>query len=252
MASFLGTLFGGGAEKEAADKNRALYSQYGTLGSGYLDSGLAGSKDALGQAKSEYDALNPTYTGALTMLGNAYGLNGPAGTQAAQSSFTSSPYAGLGEQAGLDAISRQRAATGMLDSGNANIDYLNFAQKNTNDQYNNWLQGLTGLSNNALTVAGAKSGVDTGLANLYQTDATNRVGLQGNVTSGDANANVLQAQGEAAGAKNLLGAGLSLATLGVGGGFGGGSLGGLGSALKSATPGNGTGMLFNNSSWGFG
>jgi hypothetical protein len=32
MASFLDTLFGGGAEKEAADKNKALYSQYGTLG----------------------------------------------------------------------------------------------------------------------------------------------------------------------------------------------------------------------------
>jgi hypothetical protein len=76
------------------------------------------------------------------------------------------------------------------------------------------------------------------LANLYQTDATNRVGLQGNVTSGDASANVLQAQGEAAGAKNLLGAGLSLASLaagGVGGGLGGmlGGSGGMGSALGS-------------------
>lgn len=251
MAGFFDTLFGGGAEKEAADKNRQLYAQYGTLGTGYLDSGLAGSKDALGQAKSEYDAINPTYTGALTMLGNAYGLNGASGSQAAQSSFTTSPGYQQGIDAGLSAISRQRAATGMLDSGNANIDYLNFAQNNQNQQYQNWLQGLTGLSNNALTVAGAKSGVDTSLANLYQTDATNRVGLQGNVTSGDANANVLQAQGEAAGAKNLLGAGLSLASLAAGSNVLG-SGGGFGSALKSASPGNGTGMLFNNSSWGFG
>jgi hypothetical protein len=237
MADFLSTLFGGGAEKEAADKNRQLYAQYGQLGTGYLDKGFAGSQDALGQAKSEYDALNPTYTGALTMLGNAYGLNGASGNQAAQSSFTTSPGYQQGIDAGLTAINRRRVAGGMLDSGNADLDALNFAQNNQNQQYQNWLQGLTGLSNNALTVAGAKSGVDTSLANLYQTDATNRVGLQGNVTSGDANANVLQAQGESAGAKNLLGAGLSLASLAAGGGLGGGigsllgGAGGMGSAL---------------------
>jgi len=243
MAGFFETLFGGGAEKEAADKNRQLYSTYGTLGSGYLDKGFAGSQGALGQAKSEYDAINPTYTGALTQLGNAYGLNGPAGTQAAQSAFTTGPGYQQGIDAGLSAISRQRAATGMLDSGNANIDYLNFAQNNQNQQYDKWLQGLTGLSNNALTVAGAKSGVDNSLAGLYQTDASNRVGLQGNVTSGGANANVLQAQGEAAGAKNLLGVGMSLASLAAGG-LGGGGLGSAlsGSLGKALIPSSGVGI----------
>lgn len=233
MASFLSTMFGGGAESEAADKNRALYGQYGAAGMGYLDSGLAGSKDALASAKAEYNPYAQAGSGALTMLGNAYGLNGAAGTQAAQSSFTTSPYAGLGEQAGLDAISRQRAATGMLDSGNANIDYLNFAQKNTNDQYNNWLSGLSGLTNTGLQAASGQSGVDQSLSGLYQTDATNRVGLQGNVTSGDASANVLQAQGEAAGAKNLLGAGLSLASLAAGAPMGGAGMGGALGGLTS-------------------
>jgi hypothetical protein len=225
MAGLLSTMFGGGAESEAADKNRALYANYGTVGQGYLNNGLTNSTNALTTAKGEFDSLNPT----LTMLGNAYGLNGQSGSQAAQSAFTTGPGYQQGIDAGLDAISRQRAATGMLDSGNANIDYLNFAQNNQNQQYQNWLSGLSGFAGTQLGVAGAKSGVDTSLANLYQTDATNRVGLEGNVTSGDANANVLQAQGEAAGAKNLLGAGLSLASLAAGaGGMGGGMGGALG------------------------
>jgi hypothetical protein len=238
MAGFFDTLFGGGAEKEAADKNKALYAQYGTLGTGYLDTGLAGSKDALAQAKAEYNPYSQAGQGALAMLGNAYGLNGASGNAAASSAFTTAPGYQQGIDAGLTAINRRRAAGGMLDSGNADLDALTFAQNGQNQQYQNWLTGLTGLSNTGLTAASGQSGVDTNLANLYQTDATNRVGLQGNVTSGDASANVLQAQGEAAGAKNLLGAGLSLASLaagGVGGGLGGmlGGSGGMGSALGS-------------------
>lgn len=229
MASFLSTMFGGGAESEAADKNRALYGQYGQAGMGYLDQGLTNSQNALGTAKSEYDTLNPT----LTMLGNAYGLNGASGSQAAQSAFTTGPGYEQGIDAGLNAISRQRAATGMLDSGNANLDYMNFAQNNQNQQWNNWLTGLNGYAGTQAGVAGAKAGVDTSLANLYQTDATNRVGLQGNVTSGDASANVLQAQGEAAGAKNLLGAGLSLASLAAGAPMGGAGMGGALGGLTS-------------------
>ena len=96
------------------------------------------------------------------------------------------------------------------------------------------------------------AGVDTNLANLYQTDANNRVNLQGNVTSGNAGANTLQAQGEAAGAKNLLGAGLGVASMALGGGLGGiGSA--FGNAATSATGmGNGGGMFFNGSPWKFG
>jgi hypothetical protein len=231
MAGFFDTVFGGGAEKEAADKNRALYSQYGTVGTGFLDNGLAGSKDALAQAKAEYNPYATAGTGALAMLGNAYGLNGAAGNAAASSAFTTAPGYDQGINSGLNAISRQRAATGMLDSGNTNVDYLNYAQNNQNQQYNNWLTGLTGLSNTGLQAASGQAGADTSLASLYQNDATNRVSLQGNVTSGNAGANTLQAQGEAAGAKNLLGAGMSLATLAAGGGGSGGS-GGLGSILK--------------------
>jgi hypothetical protein len=250
MADIFSTLFGGGAEKEAADANKALYAQYGTTGLGYLDSGLTNSTNALNTAKAEFNPYSQAGQSALTMLGNAYGLNGASGNAAASSAFTTSPGYDQGIDAGLSAISRQRAATGMLDSGNANIDYLNFAQNNQNQQYDNWLSGLTGLTSTGLQAASGQSGVDTNLSNLYQNDAQNRVSLQGNVTSGDAAANTLQAQGEAAGAKNLLGAGLGIASIAAGGG----GLGSLGSSLGSAlgVPGGAGSSLFKNASWGFG
>jgi hypothetical protein len=230
MAGFFDTLFGGGAEKEAADKNRALYSQYGQLGTGYLDTGFSGSKDALATAKGEFTPLSALYSKGSNLYADALGLNGAEGGARASSAFTTQPGYQAGIDAGIDVLNRRRAAGGMLNSGNADLDALTFGQNQQNQQFNNWLTNLGGYDQKSLTTAGAMAGVDTGLANLYQTDASNRVGLQGNVTSGDASANVLQAQGEAAGAKNLLGAGLGVASLAMGGG----GLSGLGSAFGKA------------------
>lgn len=230
MAGFFDTLFGGGAEKEAADKNRALYAQYGQLGSGFLDTGFAGSKDALATAKGEFTPLSQLYTKGSNLYADALGINGAEGNTRAAGAFTTQPGYQAGIDAGIDVLNRRRAAGGMLASGNADLDALTFGQNSQNQQYNNWLTNLGGYDQKALTTAGAMAGVDTGLSNLYQSDASNRVGLQGNVTSGDANANVLQAQGEASGAKNLLGLGLGIGQLALGGG----GLGGLGSAFSGA------------------
>lgn len=230
MAGFFDTLFGGGAEKEAAEKNKQLYAQYGQLGTGYLDSGFTGSKDALATAKGEFTPLSALYSKGSNLYADALGLNGAEGGARASSAFTTQPGYQAGIDAGIDVLNRRRAAGGMLNSGNADLDALTFGQNQQNQQYNNWLTNLGGYDQKSLTTAGAMAGVDSGLSNLYQTDASNRVGLQGNVTSGNANANVLQAQGEAAGAKNLLGAGLGVASLAMGGMGGGmGGLGGLGS-----------------------
>jgi hypothetical protein len=230
MASFFDNLFGGGAEKEAADKNRALYAQYGQQGTDFLNSGMAGSKDALATAKAEYAPLSQMYNKGASLYGDALGVNGAAGTANAQGAFTSSPGYQWQLGQGMDAINRRRAAGGMLNSGNADLDALTYGQGLAKQDYGSWLSNLSGYDNKAMGTTSAMAGVDTNLANLYQSDATNRVGLQGNVTSGDAQANNLQAQGEAAGAKNLLGAGLGVASLAMGG-MGGGGLSSLGSAF---------------------
>lgn len=230
MASFLSTLFGGGAEKEAADKNRALLSDYLGKGTAALDTGMAGSTGALGSARDTLAGLQAKYGAGTDLYMNALGVNGADAAKAAQSAFTTGPGYQMGVDAGLDAINRRRAAGGMLDSGNADLDALTFAQNGQNQQWNGWLQNLGGLVAPETNAATGVANTDMNLSNLYQNDATNRIGLYGNYTSGNASANNMQAAGEAAGAKNLLSGGLSLATLGTN--LAGG--GGLGSLLRKA------------------
>lgn len=235
--SFLGDLFGGGAEKRAAEANRGLLSDYLGKGTAALDTAYGNSQGYLNNALGAYTPLSDLagqYRQGTDLYLNALGVNGAAGTQAAQDAFTTGPGYQQGIDAGLDAINRRRAAGGMLDSGNADLDALNFAQNNQNTQYNNWLSNLAGLNQNALSAtsgaAQGQAGAYGALSDLSQTDATNRIGLYGNVTSGNVSANNMQAAGEAAGAKNLLGGALSLAQLGLTAG----GVGGFGSGFKKA------------------
>ena len=243
MASFFDTLFGGGAERDAAEKNRALYADYLSKGNTALDSGLTNSLGALGKAGDIYGNLQGKYGAGTSLYLDALGVNGADKAQAAQSSFTNNPGNDAAIKAGLDTLNRRRAAAGMLDSGNADLDALTFGQNLQNQQYNGWLDRLGGLVSPEMTAASGAAGNQTNIANLYQNDATNRIGLQGNYTSGVTGANNYEAAGASAGAKNLLGGALSLATLGtsLAGGGGLGSL--LGGGGRAST------MNYGGQSW---
>lgn len=244
MAGFFDTLFGGGAEKEAADKNRQLYQNYLTNGLGYLDNAYGTSKDALNTAYGSLSGLGQKY-GAATSLGlDALGVNGADAAAKAWQSYTSGPQYTTDVNAGLDAINRRRAAGGMLNSGNADIDAQTLGQTLENKNSNQWLSNLLGFTNPELSATTGAAGVQQSLSDLAQNDATNRIGLQGNYTSGNASANNMQAAGEAAGAKNALSGALGLAQLGMSA-FGGG--GGFGSILGGgAGKLTGTDLALNN------
>jgi hypothetical protein len=229
MAGFFDTLFGGGAEREAADKNRALLAQYQATGLDQLAQGYQTGQTNLGSAIGAYDplaALGKKYGGASDLYLGALGAAGPAGTEAARAAFTNAPgYTGA-ITAGLDAINRRRGVGGMYGSGNADEDALTFAQNLQNQQYNTWLQNLAGAGQTGVQATGAaatgQAGGYTNLANLAQNYAGAQTGLEGSVATGLQNANIGEAAGQAAGAKNLLGAGFSLASLGLGIPLGGG------------------------------
>lgn len=243
MAGFFDSLFGGGNEREAADKNRAELAGYLTKGLGYLDSGLANSKGALDNAGGIYGGLQNKYGAGTSLYLDALGVNGADKANTAQQSFTTGPGYQAGIDAGLDTLNRRRAGAGMLDSGNADIDAITFGQNAQNKEYGGWLDRLSGLVSPEMAAGAGAAGNQTNLANLYQSDATNRIGLQGNVTSGNIGANNYQAAGASAGAKNLLGGALSLATLGTS--LAGG--GGLGSFLGGG--GNQSSMNYGGQSW---
>jgi hypothetical protein len=306
MASFFGSLFGGESEREAADRNRQQYGLYNTTATGALDTGLnrsvgavtdasnqagnylgnnmglygdlrtagtgildrgrADSLATLNPALQNYQGLQSKYGAGTDLYLNSLGVNGAAGNQAAVDAFQAGPGYEFTRDEGLNAINRRRAASGMLNSGNADADAIRFGTGLANQTYGGWqdrlgglinpemaaASGATGVSNNITNLIGADTaarlGLETGvtqgqagtntaqannavalgnsLGSLYTGDATNRVGVAGNVTSGNVSANNLQAQGEAQGARNGLGAALSLASIAAGG-AGGGSFGSL-------------------------
>lgn len=238
MASFLSTLFGGGAEKEAANKNNIIGQVAHDRNMGFLDSGLGRSSGYLNNALGAYDslgALGDKY-GAATSLGlNALGVNGGDAANTAWQSFTNNPGTTQAIDAGLDTINRRRAAGGMLGSGNADLDALQFGQNLQNQQQNTWLQNLLGFTSPELSatsgaVAG-RAGAYGGLADLYSQDAANRIGVTNGLATGMMQGNQQIAAGQASGARNLLGAGMGLASMamgGMGGGFGFGGTAGSG------------------------
>lgn len=325
MAGFFSTLFGGGAERDAADRNRATYGQYqdnsfGALDRGYgtatgaVNTGYGSANDRLGANSGLYgDMLNSgnatldrnlnsglaALNGAGTAYGdlakkygagtnlylNSLGVNGAAGNTAAQNAFQAGPGYEFTRDQGLEALNRRRAAAGMLNSGNADADAIRFGTGLADQTYGSWQDRLAGLINPELqaTAGGAgvagniasvygndsaqrlgllnnvtagRAGVNTAqaandvalgnsLANLATNDATNRTGVYGNVTQGNVAASNQQAAGEASGARNLLNAGMGLASLAAGG-MGGGSFGSLFGGSGGAGLLGGGGTLYGN------
>lgn len=236
MASWWDTAFGGGAEKEAAEKNRALLGQYNTDAMGYLKTGYDTGTGYLNKAIGAYSPLSEIatkYGKAGDLYLDAMGVNGPEGTSRAQASFTAAPGYQYTLNQTLDALDRRRAIGGMFSSGNADLDTMNATSNLANQGWQSWLAGLQGAGqtgiNAAATAAGGVAGGYGALSNLASQYAQNQTGVASNVVSGNMDANKLQAAGEAAGAKNLLGAGLSLASLAATGGASGlgGALNGL-------------------------
>ena len=239
------TLFSGGAQQTAATANAGALGGYQNTANTALAGGYNTGSSALNSAVGAYTplaSLGTQYNQAGNLLLGAEGAGGAAGTKAAQNAFTNAPgYTGAID-AGTQAILRQMGTSGMGNSGNAAEDVGTFTQNLQNQQYNTWLQNLQQTAGMGLqATGGAAAGQAAGygsLANLATNYGEDQTGVAGNVASGTMADNNMVAAGDAAGAKNLLGAGLSLATLGLGGNPFGGSLTG-----GSASAGGGSSLL---------
>ena len=234
-------MFGGGAEKRAAEANRRVTENYGREAQGYLTTGYDTGVTNLNKGIAAYDplvSLGKKYGAGGDLWLDSMGVNGPGGNQRATDAFQTTPGFALTQKAALEGIDRRRAIGGMYASGNADIDTGDWITKNLYEQqYAPWAAGLerAGQQGGGYT-AGAAAGQAGGygsLASLAQQYANSQSGVAGNVATGMTGANNLQAQGEASGAKNLLGAGLSLASLAAAPFTGGASLAGMGSSLFS-------------------
>jgi len=258
MAGFFDTLFSGGAEREAAERNRQLTSQYGTDAQGYLKTGYDTGVGNINQAIGAYQPLSDLaqgYNKGGALYLDALGVNGPEGNARATGSFQAGPGYNFATNNAEQAIARRRANSVMYDSGNTDLDLNTAIQGLANQEYGNWQTRLQGAGQTGVGLTGAAAqGQATGygnLANLAGKYAGDQTGVVGNQLSSNVNSSNLQAQGEASGARNLLGAGMSLASLAMGG-----MGGGLGSSLSSGASslfGSGMGQQWqqnNPGAWG--
>src|SRR5215467_7870263 len=125
MADFFSTLFGGGAEKEAADRDRALAAQYQTDAQKALSTGYATGSQALNSAVGAFTPLadlGKTYSsGAPTLMG-ALGVGTPDQVAAARDAFQKSPAYDFNMGQMIQAL--QRANPNMTNSGNIMLDAM--------------------------------------------------------------------------------------------------------------------------------
>lgn len=245
MASFFSNLFGGGAEREAADRNRneavthylrgsdALnrglrrsedtlrggvnsantwqaqnYGLYGDLhnaGNSILDRGRAGGLAALERADAAWDplaALGAKYGASTDLYLDSLGVRGAEGNQRAVDAFQSAPGYNFTLDQGLQALNRRRAAAGMLNSGNADIDALTYGTGLANQTYGAWQDRLAGFVNPELSAtsgaATGQAGVARDAANVHQQDTLSRLALAQGVTAGQAGANTARGASDVA------------------------------------------------------
>jgi hypothetical protein len=177
MASFLESLFGlnqGGDTIATAKKNQGLVNQLDTTGTGYLTEAKGITDDYLNLGKS-----------GATAYADALGLNGAGGSSAAMDRFTTSPGYDFALDQGLQALERRSAMGGRLNSGQNDIDLLQYGVKTANDEWDDWLdrlggynsmytQGVGGATKSLGDLTTFKEGITTGLID------TNNQKLEGN------------------------------------------------------------------------
>jgi len=124
------------------------------------------AQSAVDQAIGYYEPYYDAGVNSLTMLGNALGLNGAEGNAAATSAFQASPGYNFTLDQGIGALDRSAAARGLLNSGNQTGDVLQYATGLANQDYNNWLSGVGGLSQLGMTATQGMAGEQNTLAGL--------------------------------------------------------------------------------------
>lgn len=195
---FLSDLFGG-ATKDAAKKNMAAIGNFDKQGQGWIDAGSAEAKGYLEDAGDIYSGLADRSLANLDFYKDALGLNGADGSAAALDRFQTGPGYEFQMNQGLDALDRRAAARGMLNSGNTNIDTLNYSQGLANQEWGGYLDRLQGFDSqqnaNYLAGLGGEAGSLGSLADLAGQTTDRRLGLGSAVLGARMGANNQLAEG---------------------------------------------------------
>lgn len=230
---WLGDLLGlnkGKATISAADQNKALLSDLSSQITGMIDTGSSKQQGYL-NTSNDLASLGPNAKG---IMGDIYGLNGADGTARARDAFTTGPGFQFALDTGINALERRGAARGNLQSGNTDLGTLDYANGLASQEWNNWVNGVTGGIDRNISTLGD-------LASQVGGDTASRISLAGDIGSGTMAANNQTAAGKEAGQGSLwdlLGnvAGVAGSVAGLNFGKGTGAAASMGSAAKAAAP----------------
>lgn len=190
-----------------------------TTANSYLDRGLnqySGiTQDYLAKAQGAYDPLKPYETAGtdtLSLLRNALGLNGEAGSKSFFDNLQNSAGYQDANQAGIDALDASAAARGSLHSGGQNRDLFKWGGQFFNNFANNRIGQLTGLLTPTMGVGTGVAGARSGLFSQAGSDLANaELGTNQLKASGATSLGNATAQSRGTGINNILGVGNMLA-----------------------------------------
>lgn len=116
------------------------------------------------QAIDYFTPLAHTYNRGVEQYADAMGVNGQEGYDQAGHRFHTSPGYEFQVDQGLDALERRASARGQLGSGNLSADTMQYMQGLADQEWDDYLNNLSGYNALATDVAGRMGDIRTGTA----------------------------------------------------------------------------------------
>lgn len=219
-------VYGGLIDENRGQRNTSLgeLEDYGDAGRGLASEGFERARgDLIGGASSAINMIGDNYLDPLQdtqgMLSDAQGLNGPGGSDRAQAAFRAGPGYEFMLDQGLDAITRNANAGGMLASGNMLRESQQFGSGLANQEWQNWMKNLQGRESLYAPLAerqadfmgelGRNLGtLDTGEGQLYHSSFNDEAQRRANLRLGHV--------GQETGAAGIFGPALASTNLAIG------------------------------------
>jgi hypothetical protein len=199
--SFLGSFFG-------SDQKKAINQGY-KQSNALMEKGYGDATGYYNQAASSFDPYVQQGQQGQQAYTNALGLNGAAGSQAAYDAYASNPAMQAANNYGMDSLSKKYNALGQSDSGANRLAMARAGVEN----YDRYLNHLSGLGQQGLQATGAQSGVRQGQGDMA-------MGYGATLAGNAINKGNALAQASNIGINNLLGVaglGIKAYTAGMGG-----------------------------------
>lgn len=147
-----------------------------------LGKGFDAARGSYGDAIKLYDPYRETGLKAWGQYADASGVNGQEGYDRSVGSFRASPgYQWQVDQA-TDAVARKQSALGALGSGNTMTAITDRASNLADQEYDDYLGRLKGISDVGYTATGAQAGLTKGIGDLSATQGAAEAGVYGDST----------------------------------------------------------------------